>query len=117
MFVSLKINIGLSQMKKYHTILFFVLAVIIGITYIVTSPEFYDFDNGRVHLNSIKAVQEEDAELRKLYQNIKISQPLQPTLASTMSQVFIIPQPDMPNNFISVRYPNQQYISYTTTHI
>ena len=108
-------------MKKYSILLFLLLAIIIAVTVLVTSPEFYDSYpvNPRpmgVATSSLIDVIQEDAEMAKL--NLMISKnKLQPTIASTLGPVFIIPQPDMPNHFVSVKYPNKQYISYKTTHI
>ena len=106
-------------MKKYSVLMFLMVAIIIGVTIIVTSPEFYDSEplpTPGVRGYSLKAIKKEDAEMRKIQDMFK-NRKLQPTLASTIGQVFILPQPDMPNHFVSVKYPNKQYISYKTSHI
>lgn len=106
-------------MKKYSVLMFLMVAIIIGSVMIVTSPELYDSQPlpvPGVRGYSLKAVQEENVEMKKIQAMIS-KRKLQPTLASTIGPVFILPQPDMPNHFVSVKYPNKQYISYTTTHI
>lgn len=106
-------------MKKYSTIMFLMVAIIIGVVIIVTSPELYasaPLPTKTVTGYDINTIQNDDAEMRKIQGMIE-QRKLQPTLASTMSQVFILPQPDMPNHFVTVKYPNKQYISYQTKHI
>ena len=106
-------------MKKYSILLFLMVTIIIGVIILITSPEFFNSEPlpvPGVRGYSIKAIQEENAEMKKI-QDILSKRKLQPTLASTIGQVFILPQPDMPNHFVSVKYPNKQYISYKTTHI
>jgi hypothetical protein len=99
--------------------MFLMVAIIIGVVMIVTSPELYASEPLPTKIVSgydINTIQNDDAEMRKI-QGMLEKRKLQPTLASTMSQVFIIPQPDMPNHFLTVKYPSKQYISYKTTHI
>jgi len=98
-------------MKKYYIMLFLIMLIVIGVTITVASPEFYE---NYSHENYQKG------------DTLKLADPvvyidetkLQPSLASTIGQVFVIPQPDMPNHFITVDGPvPKQYLGYSVVHI
>jgi len=104
-------------MKKYNTIMFLMVAIIIGVVLLIVTPEFYVNPEQRVEFSELAFVPPYDEEMHKIQREIDLVQ-LQPTVASTLGQVLVLPQPDMPNHFVVVKNPvPKDYISYSTTHI
>jgi len=109
-------------MKKYYILLFLVITIILGVTFTVISPEFYDqipSTTASSTFYDFKDIIKEDEEMKLLQVEVNKVQ-LQPTVNSTLGQVFILPQPDMPNYFVAVRsgnIPGKDYISYTVKKI
>ena len=104
-------------MKKYNIVMFLMVAIIIGVVLMVVSPEFYVDPSRRVEFSELAFVPPYDSEMHNIQKQIENVQ-LQPTVASTLGQVLILPQPDMPNHFVVVKDPvPKDYISYSTMHI